>query len=110
MEVLTEIRSVIGDDTLFVQAVALDAEGMVEDSEKIVKAFGKNTVVKIPSIKEGFKAMKILSEKQIPVFATVVYTPMQAYLAAKAGAAYVAPYVNRIDNMGYDGVNVVKEI
>ncbi len=110
MEVLTEIRSVIGDDTLFVQAVALDAEGMVEDAEKIVKAFGKNTVVKIPSIKEGFKAMKILSEKQIPVCATVVYTPMQAYLAAKAGAAYVAPYVNRIDNMGYDGVNVVKEI
>ena len=109
-EVLKEIRSIILDRTLFVQAVALDAEGMVEDAKNIVKLLGEHTVVKIPSVKEGYKAMKMLKEEGIPVCATVVYTPMQAYLAAKSGAAYVAPYVNRIDNMGYDGVKVVEEI
>lgn len=110
-EVLTEIRDFIGKgDLLFVQAVPLKAEGMVKDAEAITSLLGKNTIVKIPSIPEGFKAIRILKKKGIQTCGTVVYTPMQAYLAAKAGAAYVAPYVNRIDNMGYDGVSVVKEI
>ncbi|MGM9942043.1 MAG: transaldolase family protein [Bulleidia sp.] len=109
-EVLDEIRSVIGDDLLFVQAIPEDAQGMVEDAEAIVEAFGKNTVVKIPCDPQGFKAMKILKEKGITTCGTAVYTPMQAYLGAKAGASYVAPYVNRIDNMGYDGVEITKQI
>lgn len=110
-ETLREIREFIGPDALlFVQALPLDAEGMVRDAEAIVKEFGANTVVKIPSIPEGFKAIRILKEKGIPTCGTVVYTPLQAFLAAKAGASYVAPYVNRIDNMGYDGVKVVREI
>ena len=101
-EVLSEIRSIIGNDPLFVQAVPLDAEGMIEDAVAITEAFGRETIVKIPSIPEGFKAMKKLKEMGITTCGTVVYTPMQAYLAAKAGSSYVAPYVNRIDNMGYD--------
>ena len=109
-EVLSEIRSIIGNDPLFVQAVPLDAEGMIEDAVAITEAFGRETIVKIPSIPEGFKAMKKLKEMGITTCGTVVYTPMQAYLAAKAGASYVAPYVNRIDNMGYDGIAVTKEI
>lgn len=109
-EVLKEIRSIIGNDPLFVQAVPLDSQGMIEDAKAIVEAFGKDTIVKIPSIPEGFKAIRELKKLGITTCGTVVYTPMQAYLAAKAGASYVAPYVNRIDNMGYDGVSVTKEI
>ncbi len=110
-ETIKEIREFIGPDgILFVQAVALTAEGMVEDAHLICDLVGKNTVIKIPSIPEGFKAIKMLTAEGITTCGTVVYTPMQAFLAAKAGASYVAPYVNRIDNMGYDGVNVVKQI
>ncbi|MBQ6559201.1 MAG: fructose-6-phosphate aldolase [Erysipelotrichaceae bacterium] len=110
-ELLSEIRRIIGEDRiLFVQALPLDAKGMIEDAKKIVESFGSNTIVKIPSIPEGFKAIKELKKEGIRTCGTVVYTPLQAYLAAKAGASYVAPYVNRIDNMGYDGVAVVKKI
>lgn len=110
-EVLLEIRKIIGKDALlFVQALPTDAEGMVEDAKAIVKLLGDNTVVKVPSIPEGFKAIRILKEEGLTTCGTVVYTPMQAYLAAKSGASYVAPYVNRIDNMGYDGICVTKQI
>ena len=110
-EVLQEIRKIIGEDRiLFVQALPMSADGMIEDARKIVEQFGKNTIVKIPSIPEGFKAIRELTKEGIRTCGTVVYTPMQAYLAAKAGASYVAPYVNRIDNMGYDGVSVTKKI
>lgn len=109
--VLREIREFIGDEALlFAQALAPDAEGMVADAKRILEICGKNTIIKLPSVPEGFKAMRILKAEGISTCGTVVYTPMQAFLAAKAGASYVAPYVNRIDNMGYDGVKVVMEI
>ena len=111
VEVLKEIRGIIGEDKLiFAQAIPLDAEGMIRDARAIVKLLGKNTIVKVPSVPEGFKAIRALKEEGIHTCGTVVYTPMQAYLAAKAGADYVAPYVNRIDNMGYDGIAVVQQI
>ena len=110
-ETLKEIRSVIGDDKIiFAQAVDLTYEGMIKDAHVIMDLLGKNTVVKIPSTPTGFKAIAALKKEGIKTCGTVVYTAMQAYLAAKAGASYVAPYVNRIDNMGYDGVGVVKQI
>jgi fructose-6-phosphate aldolase 2 len=110
-ETLKEIRSVIGEDRIiFAQAVDLSFEGMIKDAHMIVELLGKNTVVKLPSTPTGFKAMMALKKEGITTCGTVVYTPMQAYLAAKAGASYVAPYVNRIDNMGYDGVRVVQQI
>ena len=110
-ETLTEIRGIIGKEAiLFAQALALDVEGMVKDAKYIVSLCGRNTVVKLPSIPEGFKAMRMLKKEGITTCGTVVYTPMQALLAAKSGASFVAPYVNRIDNMGYDGVGIVKQI
>ncbi|MBQ6595781.1 MAG: fructose-6-phosphate aldolase [Clostridia bacterium] len=110
-EVLKEIRAIIGGDRLlFAQAIPMDAEGMIRDAHAIISLLGGNTIVKVPAIPEGFRAIKRLAEEGIRTCGTVVYTPMQAYLAAKAGAEYVAPYVNRIDNMGYDGVGVVKQI
>lgn len=110
-EVLTEIRAFIGEEAdLHVQAISRKAEDMIEEAKVIVERLGKNTFVKIPAISEGFKAMKALAAQGVKVTATAIYTPMQGYLAAKCGASYAAPYVNRIDNMGYDGIQVAKDI
>ena len=109
-EVLKEIRDFIQEDELHVQTVATHAAGIVEDAQRIVRELGHETFVKIPAVPEGFKAMKKLNALGVRVTATAVYTPMQAYLAGKCGAAYVAPYVNRIDNMGFNGVEVAKTI
>lgn len=110
-DVLKEIRAFIGDEAeLHVQAVARTAEGMVEDAHRIVRELGETTYVKIPSVQEGFKAMKMLKKEGILITATAIYTPMQAFLAAKSGASYAAPYINRIDNMGYNGIQVAKNI
>lgn len=110
-EVLKEIREIIGTEgELFVQVTARDAAGMLKDAERIVAECGANTVVKIPCNPEGFKAMMLCKEKGIRTLGTAIYTAMQGFLAAKSGAEYVAPYVNRIDNMGYDGVQVAKDI
>lgn len=110
-DVLHEIRDFIGKNAdLHVQVIARDAEGMIRDAHRIVRELGDTTIVKIPSIPEGFKAIKALSAEGIVTTGTAVYTPMQAFLAAKSGAKYVAPYINRIDNMGYDGVSVAQDI
>ncbi len=110
-DVLKEIRDFIGNDAdLHVQAVAMDADGIIKDAHCICKELGDNTLVKIPCVPEGFKAMKALKKEGIRLTGTAIYTPMQAYLAAKCGAEYTAPYINRIDNMGFDGVAVTKEI
>jgi len=110
-EVLKEIRSIIGNQAqLHVQVIARQAEGMVEDAKRIREELGAGTYIKIPAIEEGFKAMKKLADQGVNITATAIYTPMQGYLAAKCGAKYAAPYVNRIDNMGYNGIQVAKEI
>lgn len=110
-EVLKEIRSVIGEDgELFVQVTARRAEDMVKEAHRIVEELGKTTLVKVPCTPEGFKAMKMLRQEGIRFIGTAIYTAMQGWLAAKCGAEYVAPYVNRIDNMGFDGVKVSKDI
>lgn len=110
-EILKEIRSIIGEEgELFVQAVSPDAEGMVEEARKIVSELGRTTLTKIPCVPQGFKAMKMLQAEGLRFIGTAIYTPMQGFLAAKCGAEYVAPYVNRIDNMGFDGVQVSKDI
>lgn len=110
-ETLREIRSFIGSEAeLHVQAVSKSADTIVEEARRIVQELGYNTYIKIPSIPEGFKAMKALYKEGIKTTATVIYTPLQAYLAAKAGASYAAPYINRIDDMGYDGILIAKAI
>lgn len=110
-EVLKEIREIIGPDAdLHVQVTARDADGMLEDARKIQEVVGKNTYIKVPTIPEGLKAMKMIKADGGRVTATAIYTPMQAYLAGKAGADFVAPYVNRIDNLGADGIETTKAI
>ena len=110
-EVLGEIRKLLGEDAeLHVQVVSNKAEDMVAEGKKIVEKLGKNTYVKIPTVPEGLKAMRILHESGYKITATAIYTPLQAYLAAKAGADYAAPYVNRIDNLGTNGIEVTRKI
>ena len=110
-DVLREIRTIIGEDKeLHAQVISSTAEGMVKEGRKIVEILGKNTYVKIPTTPEGLKAMKILSGEGYLITATAIYTVMQAYLAAKAGADYAAPYVNRIDNLGANGIETTKLI
>ena len=109
-EVLGEIREIVGDGELFVQALSPTAEGMVEEAHCILSHLGDRTLVKIPCVPEGFKTMKALHSEGIRFIGTAIYTPMQGILAAMCGAEYVAPYVNRIDNMGFNGVQVSKDI
>ncbi len=110
-EVLKEIRAFIGDKAeLHAQVLSLTAEEMIKEAHKMVEILGKDTYIKVPSIPEGFKAMKALSNEGFNITATAIYTPMQAYLAAKSGADYAAPYINRIDNLGANGVETAKMI
>lgn len=118
--VLKEICEILNDDqTLYVQVVAEDFEGIVEDAKWIAKLPNKNIHVKIPVTNDGLKAIKAVRALGINVLATAIYTMDQAYLAMKVGANSLAPYVNRmcyytdgiqevaniqtvIDNYGYD--------
>lgn len=110
-EALLAIREFIGNKAeLHAQVVSTTAEAMVEEGRKIERILGNNTYIKIPTVPEGLKAMQILRGEGYHVTATAIYTPMQAYLAAKAGAEYAAPYVNRIDNLGGDGVTSTKKM
>ncbi len=109
-DVLKEIREFIGDNELHAQVLSRKAEDMIEEAHKMAEILGKNTFIKVPSIPEGFKAMKALSKDGFKITATAIYTPMQAYLAAKSGADYAAPYVNRIDNLGANGIETTKTI
>ena len=110
-EVLGEIREFIGKDAdLHVQVVSKSAEDMVTEAKEMQKRLGENTYIKVPVTREGLKAIKALKMEDVNVTATAVYTRMQALLAGKAGADYTAPYVNRIDNLGADGLKTAKDI
>ena len=95
---------------LHAQVISSDAEGMMAEAKVMRETVGGNFFVKIPTTKEGLKAIKNLKKEGFKVTATAVYTSIQAYLAAEAGADYVAPYLNRIDNLGYDGIQTACDI
>ncbi len=110
---LKEIRAIIGyDKMLHVQTVQKTADKIVEEAKLLKKELGGNFFIKIPISEEGLKAtMEIKRQKlDIGVTITAIFTPAQALIAAKAGADFVAPYVNRLDNILGDGINVVEEI
>lgn len=110
-EVLAEIRSILGEGPeLHAQVISSRAEDMYREGLEMSRRAGDNFYVKVPATTEGLRAVKLLTQTGVHVTATAVYTPMQAFLAAKAGASYTAPYVNRIDNLGANGVETVKTI
>lgn len=110
LEHLLKIRQVIGEDELHVQVLEDSAERIIKEAQFLTEKLGVNTYVKIPVNTEGLKAIKYLSKEKFKITATAIYSINQAYLAAEADANYLAPYINRIDNLGYDGVNIAKNI
>lgn len=111
IDILKEIRHAIGEDKmLHVQVISQKAEEIVKEAEYLQEVIGGNIYIKIPVIPEGIKAMKILKKKEIKITATAIFTAEQAFIAAIAGAEFVAPYVNRIDNIAGNGVDVVVQI
>jgi fructose-6-phosphate aldolase 2 len=105
------IRAIIGEEKmLHVQTTQKTAEGIVEEAKLLNKELGGNFYIKIPIGEEGLKATKQLKKLGIGVTITAIFTPAQALIAATAGASFVAPYVNRLDNIIGDGVEVAAEI
>ena len=110
-DALLAIRAFIGEEAdLHAQVIGRDAKTMAGEGRRIAGLLGRNTYIKIPAVPQGLKAMRILSGEGLRVTATAVYTVQQAYLSGKAGADFAAPYVNRIDNLGGDGVETACRI
>lgn len=108
---LRQIRGIIGKDGMFhIQTTQIDTEGIVKEAIALKDFINGNFYIKIPTIESGIKAMKILKKKGFKITATAIFTQQQALIAARAGADYVAPYVNRLDNISSDGVGVVADI
>lgn len=109
-ELLTELQDLLGaDKVLFAQVLSSDAKAMIKEAEQLRKVV-PNIVTKIPVNAEGLKAIKALSEQGIATLGTAVYGAGQGFLAALAGAKYIAPYVNRIDAQGGNSKETVQEL
>jgi transaldolase len=99
----------IVDGDVSAEVIATDFKGMVKEGEELAK-LNEQIVVKIPMTKDGVKACKYFSEKGIKTNVTLVFSVGQALLAAKAGAAYVSPFLGRLDDISTDGLNLIEEI
>jgi transaldolase len=99
----------IVDGPISAETVSRDAAGMVEEGRHLAKLH-RNIVVKCPMTREGLKATKLLSDEGIRVNVTLVFSAPQAILAAKAGAYFVSPFVGRLDDIGEDGMSLIKDI
>lgn len=108
MEVIKEILMVC-DGPVSLEVIATDAEGMFEEGRKLA-SLGPQVVIKIPMTVEGIKATRRLASEGIAVNQTLVFSPLQALMAAKAGAAYVSPFVGRLDDIAHDGMGLVDQI
>ena len=109
-EVIAEIASIVdGPISGEVKATTADAEGMIREGREIAKIH-PNMVVKIPMTVEGLKACKVLSAEGIKVNVTLIFTSNQALLAARAGAAFVSPFLGRLDDISQRGVDLIREL
>ncbi len=100
-------RIVKGDVSL--EVISTEYSGMIEEAYRLRK-YGDNVVVKCPMTANGLKACKALTAEGIPVNITLIFSPNQAILAAKAGAKYVSPFIGRLDDIGKDGMHLIREI
>ena len=106
--VVKEILEVVSGP-VSLEVVSTDFAGMMREAHDLVK-YGENVVIKIPLIREGLKATKALADEGIAVNVTLCFSPMQALLAAKAGAAYISPFVGRLDDISHDGMELIQQI
>jgi len=107
-EVVTEITSIV-DGPISAEVISLEHEKMVEEAVELA-AIHPNIVIKIPMCAEGLKATKILTEKGIKTNVTLIFSAVQALLAARAGATYVSPFLGRLDDIGQDGMILIEDI
>ena len=107
-DLLKEICSLVGGP-VSAEVISLESDGMVNEAMELVK-IAKNIVVKIPLVKEGLKAVKILSGKGIKTNVTLCFSPSQALLAAKAGADYISPFIGRLDDISQVGMDLIADI
>jgi transaldolase len=97
------------DGDISAEVISTDFNGMIEEGQKLA-AIHPNIVVKVPMIKDGIKALKWFTDHNIKTNCTLVFSAGQAILAAKAGATYVSPFIGRIDDSGWDGVQLIAQI
>ncbi len=108
---MRQIREIIGKErSLHIQVISKNCEQMIEEAHRILKEIDNDVYIKIPVSYEGIKAIKILKNEGINVTATAVYDLMQAYMALAARADYIAPYVNRIGNLGGNPMELIEEL
>jgi len=106
--VVDEICAVV-DGPISVEAISMDAEGLIKEARELSKV-NKNIVVKNPMTEEGLKAVKKVNQEGIHTNVTLVFSPTQAILAAKAGATYISPFVGRLDDISHIGMDIVGQI
>lgn len=106
--VIQDIVAII-NGPISAEVISTEARGMVEEAV-ILSKISKHIVIKIPMTPEGLKAVKVLKKMEIHTNVTLVFSANQALLAAKAGATYVSPFIGRLDDIGQDGIQVVRDI
>ncbi len=99
----------IVDGDVSAEVISTDYEGIVSEGRELVKIH-PNITVKVPMIKEGVKAIRTLADEGIKINTTLIFNPIQALVAAKAGAKYVSPFIGRLDDIGHDGMQLIEEI
>ena len=107
-EVVKEICEIV-DGPISAEVISEDSEGMIAEAKELVKIH-KNIVIKIPMTVEGLKAVSVLSKENIKTNVTLIFSENQALLAAKAGASYVSPFLGRVDDIGSEGMELVRSI
>lgn len=107
-EVVTEISQIV-DGPISAEVISLEADKMVEEALELAKIH-KNIVIKLPMCAEGLKACKRLTEQGIKTNVTLIFSAAQAILAANAGASYVSPFLGRLDDIGMEGMELIREI
>jgi len=107
-DVMEEITKIIKGD-VSLEVISTEYSGMIEEGKRL-RQYGKNVVVKVPMTPDGLKACKHLTSEGIPVNVTLIFSPNQALLAAKSGAKYVSPFIGRLDDIGKDGMNLIRDI
>jgi len=107
-QVVKEITAIV-PGPISAEVISLEAEGMVTEGRELAK-ISPHIVIKVPMTKEGLKATKIFAQEGIKTNVTLIFSAAQALLAARAGATYVSPFVGRLDDIGTDGLNLIKDI
>jgi len=107
-ELIGEILDLV-DGPVSLEVLSLDASTMVEEGKRLAR-LGDNVVIKVPITTEGLKATRIFTDEGIRVNQTLIFSPIQALMAAKAGAAYVSPFVGRLDDISHNGMEIVEQI